>query len=183
MKKAILATCICIMFLILMLTGCESSGPNTADNGLYTPNYIKVTVGVRVQAVHVEYDEYAVKDGEKVEWHREVLSSGPLTGITIKIIIEKAGGENSIFYRTTDSSGFTEIGEATFNVYKEQPVTVFAEITVQRNHPHFDYFWGWEEYTWEQIWEAAGGFGKSCAFTSMLTVKEEELLIWHDLTS
>ena len=59
-------------------------------------------------------------------------------------------------------------------MYKEQPVTVFADFSLKNSREPFpfDYRHGYEEYTWEIIEDAAGGFGKSCTFLSSLTVVE-----------
>ena len=173
LKKAVFVACTCIMFLSVALTGCEffGSGPSEASS---IKNYIKVTLRVRVQAVRETYEAYWYKVGEKSHLQKTMLSSAPIAGETLKIVIEKAGGENAIFFKTTDSNGFTDIVDATFNVYKEQPVTVFSDFTI-REHV-YAYYQAWEEYPWEQIWEAAGGFGEACTFTSMLTVRSEECI-------
>ena len=117
-----------------MLTGCEFFGPGPSENGASTANYINVTVKVRVQALF----ENRSFDTD------EAFAVRALIGRSITIKIEKAGGENDIFYRTTDSTGFTEIVEATFKVYKEQPVTVFADFSLKNSREAFpfDYSYG-----------------------------------------
>jgi len=154
------------MILSVMLTGCEFFGPGPSDSDPGSTsgteqNYIIVTVKARVQAI---FENRSFDTGEPFD----VIA---LAGRNIKIKITKAGGENAIFNKITDSGGFTDLVDATFNVYKEQPVDVFADFSSKQSFP-FEYAYGYEKFTWEQIWEVAGGFGEPCTFSSSLTVKE-----------
>lgn len=138
------------MFLSLTLTGCEDL-PEELDDFLDpTPNYITVTVIARARAIYQSTDDNGI------------TVTSPNDGVVVHIKIQKAGGENSVWDKNTDSNGYTETVTATFDVYKEQPVEVKA---LPQGFEADRY--GSKVFTWNEIWHLAGEeFGKSITVTA-----------------
>jgi len=157
LRRYVFVLCVCVMFLGVVLTGCL---PEPEPK----PEYITVTVQARANA-NIRYKRY---DGS-------LVSTEPLAGATVRIEIWKAGGENAIFNRETDSGGLTEMVAATFNVYKEQPVDVIAWITAIKGEKVSGSPIGKAKFTWQDIWWAAGGFGESCTFSPTIYVYTDVL--------
>ncbi len=139
------------MFLSLMLTGCEEDLPEDVEDFLDpTPNHITVTVQASARA----YFEHTGSNG--------IVVTSPNTGVGIQIEIQKARGENVVFERTTNDNGYTDVVVGTFDVYKEQPVEVWARPQ------GFEAKRGYKIFTWDMLWHIAGQeFGQSITVTAL----------------
>ena len=146
MKKAVYCVCCLVMFVSLMLTGCEEL-EEFLD---LTPNYITVTVSARAKALLQHTDSNGI------------IVDTPYRNGLIRLKIEKARGENAVWDVTTDLSGYTAAKSASFDVYKEQNVEVHARPQGDKAISY-----GYKVFTWAEIWRLAGEeFGKSISVSA-----------------
>jgi len=144
MKKKILIFSIVSLFVLISLSGCD-------ELDFETENYIVVTINCGAR-VYVERGDPNI--GANLE---------NLGGAEVKIDMVKAGGETKTFYRTTTSEfGYITPVEGTFNLYKEQPITVYATV-YSTPVGYEDVSWPMRSktWTWDQIYPSMADFGGS----------------------
>jgi len=139
------------MFVSLMLTGCEELlGP--------TPNYITVTVSARAKAILQHTDSNGI------------IVDTAYSSALVRIKIQKAQGEQSVWDVSTDDKGYTPTKTASFNVYKEQFIEASARPQGDKSISN-----GYKIFLWNDIWHLAGEeFGKS------ITVSAHDLVVIVD---
>ena len=77
--------------------------------------------------VEVSANIYADVTGKNVNTNRQ--ETVPWPGVQLEITICKAGGEREVFTKVTNAAGVVpELCQATFNVYKEQDVTIDIRV-------------------------------------------------------
>jgi hypothetical protein len=161
----------CVMFLSVMLTGCEFFGPDPLEDET-SPEHITVTVKIRVQAVIEKRNPET----------NEVWSIEPYPGATIKISASLAWEWPKTYIETTDSNGFTNIVEPTLKIKDYEDITVSAEFSEKPGTlPGQDfqpedadppiYSNAIDSISSQVVKEAGGEYGKSVALSSSLTVK------------
>ena len=168
MKKIIFVACACIMFLSVILTGCEDDGTDSDDSDGWwddlfpTPNE-NVTVSLTVK-VHTERSELGVFGGS-VPW------TIPKGNCPVVITFTVGGSTADTQHQTSGLEGWTAVLYETLMVRKDQSVTVLATIAsgqavgiVKADS---------KTYSWKDIWAAAGEkWGGTAAFAPSLTVIE-----------
>lgn len=143
MKKNVVIILIFVLVMTITFTGCLDE--------FEEKNYIAVTVNCSVRVV-VERGDPDI--GVNIE---------NLEGVEVKIDMVKAGGETKTFYRTTSgTTGYTAPVEGTFNLYKEQPITVYARVwTYPEGYENITFPVKSRTWTWDQIYPEMADFGGS----------------------
>ena len=154
LRKYVFVACACIMFLSVILTGCELLETKS--------DYINVTVELRSAVI-----QNNMKDGK-------VVSSEFVAGAPVTLSITKADGEKSEWVKDTDAQGNTITVAATFKVYREQEIDTLARL--QYSTPIFEpqNVANYETFEWEIMWLLAGEeMGGSCTVSSYLPLVVE----------
>jgi len=106
MRKQLIIIGIIVLFVLVGLSGCVIEDEKA--------DYIKVTV--------------TLTGGFWKSTNNIMRPHEPVSGVELKLMMVKDGGERMEFYRTTDEGGETSACTHTFNVYKEQPVELTASL-------------------------------------------------------
>ena len=106
MRTSVLCIGILLIFLTLQFNGCEEL------ENLNEPNYITVTITADATV-------YTTTE------HANVLTPN----VTVILEMIKDGGENYVFYKTTQDSGTTDKATCSFQLYKEQDIVCYAQPT------------------------------------------------------
>ena len=145
MKLKIIAICIFLIFATIFLSGCEEQiFSEIEDLKSSTANYINVTITAKA-SLHIWQTHYASPNYIA------------LPGADIKIKMDKASGEGRIFYATTGENGWTDEFTHSFNVYREQPVNIYASLypSVPTGYSNYTISSYYEQLTWDYIYSQA----------------------------
>ena len=158
MKIKIIVICVLLILATISFSGCEKILDDMENLESAGINYINVTIAASAD-LHLLLDcdgEYEMGVGE----------------VEIKIKMDKASGENKIFYGTTDGYGVTPKYTHSFKVYREQPVNIYASISgdVPEYLKNHSFTSAYEQYDWEYI-DARGDFGDTVKIDTTLKIK------------
>jgi hypothetical protein len=149
-KLTAMIVIIILLFTTVLLSGCEEQIFSEIDELKSSiPNYINVTITTK--ACLFKWNGSGSNDYFEI-----------LPGAEIKIKMDKASGEGRIFYATTGEDGWTPEFTHSFNVYREQPVNLYASLypSVPRGLSNYSISSYYQQLTWNDIHSQAD-FGES----------------------
>ena len=117
MKKAVFVAGTCMMFLGVILTGCEDIEYDHDENAAGS----RITATIVARVIVAEAHIYA-----------SFLRLNPYEGAVVTITFSCGGGVMQTQSRTTNAEGWTDEVTATFSVFEGQSVTVTASVSSWR---------------------------------------------------
>ena len=155
MNLKLILSCFLLFFISTNLSGCDELIP---DELIPEDNFISVTIYCNVNVLYSNNHESSVPS--------------PARDLLVKIEFIKAGGERRSYYEVTDYKGETETTSAPFNLYKEQPITVIANVVHDSKldqYPDIVFNSDYITIPWDEFYPLHD-YGSSASRTVQLTI-------------